>query len=49
MGISINIAQAAVGAAQLAAGTYKTKWYRTWFDDPRDNEMIRKGHQSPFK
>jgi len=49
MGISINIAQAAAGAAQLAAGTYKIKWYRTWFDDPRDNEMIRKGHQSPFK
>lgn len=48
MGINVDMAQAGAGAAQLAAGTYKIRWYRTWFDDPHDNQMIRRGQGYPF-
>lgn len=48
MGIDVTLARAAAGAIQIIGGHYKIKWYRTWFDDPRDNQMIRKGQAYPF-
>lgn len=48
MGINVTLARAAAGAIQIRGGQYKLKWYRTWFDDPHDNKMIRKGQGYPF-
>ncbi|RWU04109.1 MULTISPECIES: polymorphic toxin type 44 domain-containing protein [unclassified Pseudodesulfovibrio] len=48
MGINVTFARAAAGAWQLKKDTHEWRWYRTWFDDPRDNQMIRKGQDYPF-
>lgn len=51
MGINVSFAQAAAGAWQLWQGTsewWNPKWIAKYFDDPRDNQKIRKGQAYPF-
>ncbi|WP_285907427.1 polymorphic toxin type 44 domain-containing protein [Pseudodesulfovibrio pelocollis] len=50
MGINATFAQVAAGAWQIWQRT--SEWSRefadSWFDDPADNEAIRKGQKFPF-
>ncbi len=40
-----SIAHLGAGANQFFKGNYKLKWISTWFDDPRDYEMIDYGYK----
>ncbi|WP_071546313.1 polymorphic toxin type 44 domain-containing protein [Pseudodesulfovibrio hydrargyri] len=48
LGLNASFTQAAAGAAQVFSLTSKMSFWRTWFDDPRDNEMVIKGQKSPL-
>lgn len=47
MGINDIVAQVGAGGYQVYSGTSKwdKEWAKSWFDDPKDNEAIRKGQQ----
>ncbi|MCJ2164699.1 hypothetical protein MRX56_09065 [Pseudodesulfovibrio sp. S3-i] len=46
--MNASFTQAAAGSAQVFSLTSKISFWRTWFDDPRDNEMVIKGQKSPL-
>lgn len=48
LGLNATFTQAMAGFYQFLSRTSGWKFKETWFDDPRDNEMIRKG-QAGFK
>lgn len=48
MGIDISFAQAAAGAYQIYSNTSKEEFRSTWYDDPDDNDAIRKGQRYPI-
>lgn len=48
MGLDATFVQAAAGYAQLKAGNWEIEFYNTWFDDPADNAVIRKGQSYPM-
>ena len=49
LGINVEFAQAAAGFFQWLEGTSSKDFSATWFDDPRDNAMVRKGQSSPLQ
>lgn len=46
LGLNATFSQAAAGFAQICTGTSQRRYWETWFDDPRDNEMIKKGQKA---
>jgi hypothetical protein len=44
MGLNATFAQVAAGVAQWLAGTSRgSEYWASWFDDPHDNELIKRG------
>ncbi|MGE4506347.1 MAG: polymorphic toxin type 44 domain-containing protein [Desulfovibrionaceae bacterium] len=48
MGMDLTVIEAGAGFAQFLAGTWVKENWRTWFDDPDDNKMVRKGYSYPI-
>ncbi|SKA94409.1 toxin 44 [Paucidesulfovibrio gracilis DSM 16080] len=48
LGLNATFTQAAAGFVQLCTRTSSWDFEETWFDDPRDNAMVRKGQGSPL-
>lgn len=48
LGLNASFTQAAAGFYQWKEDTSSWEFWETWFDDPRDNAMIRKGQGFPL-
>lgn len=42
-GFSSTLLKSAAGAYQIYSGTYHVNWYKTYFDDPKDQAAISRG------
>ncbi|MDV2442531.1 hypothetical protein CMV00_01785 [Elizabethkingia anophelis] len=43
-GFSLNFARAGAGLYQIYSFTSNIKWISSYFDDPRDSMMIKRGY-----
>lgn len=49
LGLNASFTQAMAGFAQAFSQTSSWGFLRTWFDDPRDTKMIKRGQKYPSK